>query len=138
MIFDALTTREIRFIRYTAIGVSTFAFDLVLLWLFIDTLGVHYLTATAVAFLLAVSLNYVLSRRWVFRHSKRGLAFGYIYFIKFALIGLALTTGLMWVLVENTDLAVLVVRVLIAGLVGMGNYLANLYLNFKVAGRQLD
>jgi putative flippase GtrA len=138
MLFGALTTREIRFIRYTTIGVSTFGIDLLLLWFFIDAVGMHYLTATAVAFLMAVSLNYVLSRRWVFRHSKRGLAFGYVYFLKFALIGMALTTGLMWAMVENSDLAVVVVRVLIAGLVGMGNYLANLYLNFKVAGKALD
>lgn len=123
-----------RFIRYSSIGFGTFLFDLLLLWLFIDGFGVPTLPATAVAFLIAVSVNFALSRKLVFRGSSRTLKRGYAYFISYAAIGMTLTTLLMWILTEFTSLHYVVVRVLIACVVGIGNYLANLYLNFRVAG----
>ncbi len=132
-----LTDREKRFIRYVIIGLTTFAIDLGLLWLFIELAGAHYIIATASAFLIAVSFNYLLSRSLVFRGSARSIWSGYTYFIIFAIVGAALTVSLMWLLVEHTNLHYALVRILIAGFVGIGNYLANLYLNFRLAGEEL-
>lgn len=123
-----------RFIRYSSIGFGTFLIDLLLLWILIDGAGVPTLPATAGAFLLAVSINFFLSRKYVFRGSVRTVRRGYTYFISYAIAGMALTTLLMWLLTEFTDLHYVVVRVLIACIVGIGNYLANLYLNFRVVG----
>ena len=123
-----------RFAKYSGIGFTTFIFDLFLLWLFIDGFGMPVLPATGVAFLIAVSLNFLISRRYVFRGSARTLQRGYAYFMSYAVAGALLTTLLMWLLTELTGLHYALVRVLIAIFVGVGNYAANLYLNFKVAG----
>lgn len=60
-----------RFIRYSIIGISTFAFDLFLLFLLIDHFHIHYLPATALAFLVAISLNFLMSRYTVFHKTER-------------------------------------------------------------------
>lgn len=98
---------------------------------------VYYLHAAVSSFLIAVSLNYFLSRRCVFKGSTRKLAAGYLYFFKAAVAG-ALTTGfLMWLFGTTATGNYLLIRIIIAGFIGMGNYLIHLYLNFRVAGHEL-
>ena len=126
-----------RFFIYTAVGGLTFLFDLSLLWIQIEKFHVYYLHAAVSSFLVAVSVNYFLSRRWVFKGSRRRLAAGYLYFLKTAAAG-ALTTGfLMWLFCTTTHGPYMLIRIIIAAIIGMGNYLIHLYLNFRVAGHEL-
>ncbi len=131
----ALSPRYRRFLRYAAVGVSTLLFDLLLLAVLTEVLRVPYYLATPFAFVIASSINYTLSRRHVFSGTERGWKTGYGYFIIVAAIGAFITTSLVVLLVTYLGLYYLVARVLVAGLVGMGNYLFNLYVNFRVVGR---
>ncbi|MBX2866947.1 GtrA family protein [Candidatus Kaiserbacteria bacterium] len=127
-----------RFIRYVLVGMSTFLLDLSLLWIFIDYFKVEIVTASVIAFFLAVSLNYVLSRRWAFAGTERAFVTGYLYFLKFALIGAVVTGTLMWFFTTHTEVYFMVTRIVIASVVGVANYLANLYLNFKLVKEYED
>ncbi len=124
----------IRFLKYSSVGVSTFLFDLFLLYFFIDFLKIYYVYATATAFGIAVSINYVLSRRFVFHGTLRSAHAGYGIFILIALVGLGAVTGLMVFFVEVLHMNYFPSRIIIAGMVGMWNYVMNVYVNFKVAG----
>lgn len=126
-----------RGLRYFAIGFGTFGVDLALLFFFIDTLGWEVLFSTAVAFVGALTLNYFLARRYVFLHSDRGVLRGYVYFITIALLGMGATVSLMWALLEYTAFHYALSRLLIAIFVGVANYFANLFFNFKVVGQEL-
>lgn len=123
-----------RFLRYTLVGGSTFAFDLLLLYVVTEFLGVPYYIATPGAFLIAVSINYLVSRKFVFKGTTRGHTVGYSAFILVALMGAGVTTLGVTLLVTYAGLYFLVARVLTACVVGMGNYLFNLFYNFKVVG----
>ena len=125
----------IRFLKYTSVGVTTFLLDLFLLYLLIDHVHLHYAPATAVAFGIAVSINYLVSRRLVFTGTLRSLHAGYGIFLLIAGAGMAAVTGLMVLFVEVLHLPYLPARVIIAGIVGLWNYIMNLYVNFKVAGK---
>jgi putative flippase GtrA len=125
----------IRFLKYTSVGVSTFLFDLFLLYLLTDSFKIHYALATPLAFGIAVSINYFLSRRFVFKGTLRSVHAGYGVFLAIAGTGMAAVTGLMVVFVEVLHMEYLPARVIIAGIVGVWNYLMNLYVNFKVAGK---
>jgi putative flippase GtrA len=125
----------VRFLKYASVGGSTFVFDLFLLYLLIDYFNIYYVLATAMAFGVAVSINYFLSRRFVFKGTLRSVHEGYGIFILIALVGLGTVTGLMILFVEVFHLHYLTARIIIAGIVGMWNYLMNLYVNFKVAGK---
>lgn len=123
-----------RFLRYVLVGGSTFGFDLILLYVVTTYLSVPYYLATPGAFLVAVSINYLVSRHHVFRGTERSLHTGYAYFITFALIGAGITTLGVTVLVTYLGLYFLYARVLVALLVGTLNYFSNLFFNFKVVG----
>ena len=124
----------IRFLRYAGIGIATLTFDLLLIAFLTQALGVPYYISTPIGFLIAVSINYILSRRYVFHGTKRPLSHGYLYFITIAVFGAFIITGAVYLLVTYLGLYFLVARVVVAGFVGMANYLTNLYGNFKVAG----
>lgn len=126
-----------RFLKYALVGGSTFAFDLMLIWIAVEFFGVPYYLATAVAFPIAVSINYLVSRRFVFRGTARRIHHGYAYFLLVAIGGSLFVTSAVAFLVSVFALHYLFARTLVACMVGMANYLFNLHLNFKVAGHHV-
>lgn len=124
-----------RFFKYSLVGGGTFLFDMALLLFLIYVVSVDYIIATPLAFLFAVSINYLISRNFVFRGTKRTIVTGFFYFIALAFSGAIITGSLVYAMVEYLALPIPVSRILAAGVVGIWTYLANLYLNFKVAGK---
>lgn len=124
-----------RFLRYSVVGVGTFLFDLVLLFFFIDFLSIHYLLATALAFLIAVSINFIISRNVIFKKTERNNLHSYIYFVSFATLSLFLITGMMYLFVTVLEAHYVISRILIASGVGMLTYLLHLSVTFKVTGK---
>ncbi len=113
-------------------GFSTFSIDLLLIYVLTDVFLINYLISVGVAFVIAVSLNYYYSRKFVFHETTRNHREGYYYFLAIAILGLALIVLLMALLVEVFGINYIVARIIVACLVGIYNYLANLFLNFKI------
>ncbi len=135
---QALKSRALRrFLKYMMVGGSTFLFDLLLIYLMTEFLRVPYWASTAVGFLIAVSINYFVSRRFVFKGTERKIHHGYLYFIALAGGGALFVTAAVAGLVATFALHYLVARVLVACIMGIANYLFNLHFNFKVAGLHL-
>jgi putative flippase GtrA len=126
-----------RFLRYFAVGGSTFLFDILLLVVLTKIFNVNYIIATAGAFMVAVSINYFISRKYVFKFTDRKILHGYLYFLIFAGLGaVAVTAGTVF-LTEVVGIYFVLSRIIVSSLVGLCNYLFNLHHNFKVAGRDL-
>jgi len=122
-----------RFVRNAAISLPTFLLDLGLLFLLVRRAHVDYLTATIVSFLVGNGLSYFLARRLVFVETKRGLRTGLVYFLAIATLSAFTLTPLMWLSVSVFHLDVIVSRIGTASIVGVGGYLLNLTVNFRVA-----
>ena len=88
---EATDDTRVQFIRYTFVGGLAFLVDFGSLWAFTDGLGIHYLTSAALAFLLGLTTNYLISVRWVF--SKRAVKSAFLEFMIFTGVGLV---GLLW------------------------------------------
>lgn len=123
-----------RFLRYAFVGLVTFGLDLALLFVLIDFFLVSPVIAAGIAFLIAVTLNYVVSRRYVFSKTQRGIKTGYGNFLIIVLVGLGFVMGGMYLLVSVLGFNYFIARLLVASCTGIWNYLMNLYVNFKVAG----
>ena len=57
---------ENQFVRFCAVGASGYAVNLAVYAALLEV-GLHYLTAAAIAFLVAAGSNYVWNRTWTFR-----------------------------------------------------------------------
>ncbi len=124
-----------RFLKYAIVGGSTFAFDLLLLWVMTESFGIPYYLSTPFAFIVAVSINYFLARAHVFKGTERSVHHGYMYFVGVAGGGAFLITSAVALLVTFTGLHYLPARILVACVTGTLNYLFNLHINFKVVGK---
>jgi putative flippase GtrA len=122
-----------RFIKYSIVGITTFAFDLLLLYFLIDFFLWNYILATGIAFTIAVSINYFFSRHFVFKGTLKSVHAGYFGFMSIACIGILIAMIGMWVFVDVLYIEYLYARIIIAIIVGIWNYIMNLYVNFKVA-----
>lgn len=117
--------------RNTLASIAGFALDMALLVLLVEVAGVAYLPAAALAFVLAMSAQYVVSRVWVFKHSARGLGAGYLYFLLNTGIGLVVTLALFWLLLVLADFHYLLARVAASIVAGLVVFFLNAVFNFK-------
>jgi putative flippase GtrA len=127
-----------RFFRYAFVGVSTFLLDLAILWVLIDYFSAPLLLAAGLGFLIGISINYCVSRVWVFTGTEQTFTRGYVYFVLLALIGVLTTVLLMWAITSFTSLHYITVRVLIAGFIGTLTYFLNWYFNFRMSPRHSE
>jgi putative flippase GtrA len=117
--------------RSTIVNIATFVLDLAVLSASVELLGMPYIPAAAGAFLLAITINYGVSRRWVFQDSDRGLATGLIYFFVNAVIGLLATMAVFVLLLEIANLFYIVARVIASAVAGLIVFALNAIWNFK-------
>ncbi|MBV7259412.1 GtrA family protein [Erythrobacter crassostreae] len=118
-------------LRNTVVSTGVFAIGLGVLWLLVEFAGVDPVIATAISFLIANSIHYVFGRTWIFAGSDRKVSTGYLLFILNALVGLAVTVGLFWILTEYTAINYLVARVIVSVFAGLAVFVLNAAFNFK-------
>lgn len=111
------------FARYLLVGGLAFIADFSALALLVDGLGLHYLPATFLAFLLGVWVNYLLSVRWVFTYravNHKGAEFS--LFLLVGVITLLGSLALMALLVEVAQLHYLLAKCLAAAFTLITNF----------------
>jgi putative flippase GtrA len=117
--------------RSTIVNIATFILDLAILSACVELLGMPYIPTAAGAFLLATTINYGVSRRWVFQDSDRGLATGFIYFVGNATAGLLATMAVFVLLAEVAGVFYIAARVIASAVAGMIVFALNAIWNFK-------
>jgi putative flippase GtrA len=119
------------FAKYTLVGGLAFVADFSALAVLVSGLGLHYLLATFLAFLLGVWVNYLLSVRWVFPFrsvSHRGAEFTIFLFV--GVITLLVSLGLMALLVDGAGLHYLLAKFLTAAFTLIANFVGRRLLLF--------
>lgn len=72
--------------RYTIVGGIAFVADYGSLYVLTEYVHLHHLYSAAIAFVVGLTINYLLSTSWVFSVHKTGNR--YVEFMVFALIGI--------------------------------------------------
>jgi putative flippase GtrA len=100
-------------------------------WLFSSRFQVFYLYSVAIAFVVATSVNYLLSAFFVFvrgRHSTKVEIF-LVFFV--SAIGLGMNSLLMWILHGNLKMSGMPAKILSTGLVFIWNYFSRRIFIFR-------
>jgi putative flippase GtrA len=56
--------------RFVAVGVFTAGVQMVLLWVFVDSIGINYLFGAVIAIEFTIILSYVLNNAWTFQATQ--------------------------------------------------------------------
>ena len=118
-------------LRNTVVSTGVFLLGLAVLGVLVEKAGMNAGLATGLSFLVANSIHYIFGRTWIFAGSDRKLSTGYAIFLMNAMIGLAVTVGLFWVLTELTPMNYLVARVIVSVFAGLAVFGLNASINFR-------
>ena len=117
---------------YAVVGGIAFLADFGVLFLLASRAGFHYLVAAAAGFLVGVTINYVLSVRWVFdRRRLQSPIAEFQVFALIGLIGLGLNEIFMWVLTDGLNAHYLISKMCAAALLLVWNFSARRYALFS-------
>jgi putative flippase GtrA len=125
----------LQLIRFGVVGASGFVVNLAVYALFVHAVGVPYQLAAVLAWLVAVSSNFVLNRHWTFdrpdgRVHHQALRFFLVSLAAFALVNLVLLT----LLVEQAGLAKVPAQALAVAAATPFNFLGNKLWSFRASG----
>ena len=123
---------SIQLFRYFLVGGLAFLVDYGSLWFLTDVCGLHYLLSAAIAFLLGLTCNYLLSRVWVFDSNR--LENRWAEFLVFALIGvvgLGINELVMYLCTDVLQLHYLLSKLLSTALVFFWNFFARKFILFN-------
>lgn len=118
--------------RYFLSGLATFIIDVAILFVLIEWFKVYYLFAAGVAFVIAITMNYFVNRKWTFTETKTHLAHAYLAFMAVAVLGLCLTILFLAFLVEILHFHYITARIMAAIFIGLWTFILNSLLTFKV------
>jgi len=113
----------VQLFRYTFVGGFAFIFDFGTLYILTEFFNIHYMFSAAIAFLLGVTINYLLSVIWVFK--KRRIKSKYVEFAVFSLIGiigLTLNELLIWYFTEIVEFHYLLSKIVSAAFIYLWNF----------------
>ncbi|NYB26891.1 MAG: GtrA family protein [Methanobacteriaceae archaeon] len=115
----------IQFFRYIFVGGVAFLVDFASLYVFTDYIGVFYLISAAIAFILGLITNYILSINWVFnRRSLDNKTIEFSFFAFIGIVGLGLNELLIWFFTAEIGLFYLLSKILAAIIILFWNFFA--------------
>ena len=126
----SLTEKHV-ILRYIISGGTSAATDLTLLYAFNTLMGIHYLMAAVLAYLVAFWVSFLLHKFWTFESHKERTHKQVIMYLGSSLFALALNTLLMYVLVDHFHLAVLVAQFFVGIIIAFCSFFISSKLVFK-------
>jgi putative flippase GtrA len=121
----------ITFIRYTLVAMIGLVCDMTTLFLLVEFVDTPYLLATAVAFMVAVVVNFNLHKRWTFHDKSHDLKRQFTSFFVISVMNFMLTLFFMYIFVDIVQLWYILAKLITATLVLIFSYIMNRLWTFK-------
>ena len=120
-----------RFVRYFITGGMSAIVDLGLFWVLTQYMGIYYILAALLSFCVGFTVNYLLSRYWVFGPGRRAIAHEATLVLIVSVVGLGFHIAVLWMLVEWVSFPEMLSKIIATGLVFFWNFGARQYWVFS-------
>lgn len=121
----------LKFIKFGAVGFSGLFVDFGITYITKEWMRVPKYLANVIGFCTAATTNYFLNRIWTFQSHDPEIAIEYFQFFGISLIGLAINTLILWILVSKYHKHFYLSKLFAIGVVTIWNFLANYFITFS-------
>ncbi len=121
----------VKFLKFGVVGFTGLFVDFGITYLTKEKLRIPKFVANGIGFSAAATSNYFLNRVWTFQSTNPEMMVEFTEFFIIAMVGLAINTLILWLLVEYTRLNFYVAKVFAIGFVTIWNFLANAFITFS-------
>lgn len=119
-----------KFIKFGLVGVLNTLINWII-FAVLNFVGVYYIIANVIAYVIATINSYTWNSRWVFKYNGKDQKETTTKFIVLNLVGLALNTIILYLLVDLIGLNKLIALVITTVIVMIINYIVNKIWVFK-------
>lgn len=121
----------VQLFRYLWVGGISFVIDYLSLYIFTEHLHINYLISAAIAFILGLTTNYLLSTIWVFNNSRLNNKFTeFTIFSIIGIIGLGLNEIIIYICSDFFSLYYMTSKLFSTAVVFFWNFLGRKYILF--------
>jgi putative flippase GtrA len=121
----------VQLFRYTWVGGLAFIVDYLSLYLLTEYAEVYYLLSAGIAFVLGLTVNYVLSTLWVFSNSRLSNKLSeFVVFTIIGIIGLGLNEVIMYICCKSFNIHYLISKLFSTVVVFLWNFFGRKYILF--------
>lgn len=129
---DQTDRTMIQLFRYFFVGGAAFLVDFTTLFILTEFFTVYYLISAAIAFVLGLLANYVLSVNWVFnRRTVENRTFEFGIFVVIGIVGLGLNEVIIWFFTDNLQMYYLYSKMISAVIILFWNFFARKFTLFR-------
>ncbi len=121
----------VRLAKFGMVGCTGIVIDFSVTWLCKEKLKWNKYVANSTGFSFAVVNNYLLNRYYTFQNNDPGISLQFLKFLLISMIGLALSTGLLYLIQKNTRVNFYISKAIVIGLVFIWNYTINSLFTFQ-------
>jgi len=121
----------LKFLKFGVVGFSGVFVDFGITYLTKEKLGIPKYVANAIGFTSAATTNYVFNRIWTFESVNPKVMVEYTEFFAISMIGLAINTLILWLLVSKFKMNFYVAKVFAIAVVTVWNFFANAFITFN-------
>ncbi len=118
-------------VRYLISGGTSAVTDLVILYILVHYIGMHYLIAAIIAFILAFCVSFTLHKFWTFKSHEQETHKQVAVYLTVSLLSLGLNTLLMYLFVDHLGVQVLVAQIIVGALVAVCTFFISRNFVFK-------
>lgn len=112
-------------IKFGIVGTVAFVIDYLLLYVFVEYLGIYYLISSALSFTISVIFNYACSMKFVFvSRDDISKESEFVVFIILSIIGLIINQTMMWIMVDKLRIYYMFSKILVTLIVMIWNFIS--------------
>lgn len=121
-----------QFIKFAIVGVGGTLIDWIFYYILTRWLGIYYLLAKTLSFIIAAINNYIWNRIWTFRSKEKNITGEFIKFFLVSLVGLGLNVLIMYLAVDKLKISDFWGLILATAIVMFWNFFANKLWTFRL------
>ncbi len=119
-----------KFIKFGLVGASGVFVDFGFTYICKEWLKIPKYISNGIGFCIAASTNYLFNRIWTFQSNDPEVMVEFAQFFGISLIGLAINTFVLWVLVSKYNKHFYLSKLFAIGVVTLWNFFANYFITF--------